>query len=109
MKSCPAPITTKRTKIGHDHHAKRVAATREVRFGDLQRDADPGLTVAVTKEIRFGDRQRDADPGLTVAVAREVRFGDRQRDADPGLTVELPVVRQAQQREASQQNAHRPD
>ena len=44
-----------------------------------------------------------------VAVTREVRSGDRQRDADPGLTVELPVVRQAQQREASQQNAHRPD
>ena len=68
----------------------------------------------IDEELSGGDHHVENEVGHNhhaerVAVAREVRSGDRQRDADPGLTVELPVVRQAQQREASQQNAHRPD
>ena len=66
------------------------------------------------EELSSGDHHEEDEDGHDhhaerVAVTREVRSGDRQRDADPRLTVELPVVRQAQQREASQQNAHRPD
>ena len=31
-------------EVGHNHHAERVAVTREVRSGDRQRDVDLRLT-----------------------------------------------------------------
>ena len=75
---------------------------------------DVDMNGPIDEELSGGDHHVENEVGHNhhaerVAVAREVRSGDRQRDADPGLTVELAVVRQAQQREASQQNAHRPD